>query len=755
MYDSEFIASLANVDRAMNEVYSQLTYNKSMPCHSTSRSMAFLLLLLAAGAQAQDNNVDRASWMREARWGVMNHYLADWIARGSGAPPLPANPSPNAPARPPEPPMSVDRWNDLVDHFNVDGLAMQLQAVGAGYYQISIGQNSGYYLAPNAAYDRLTGITPSHCSRRDLVADLAAALSKRGIRLMVYLPAGAPNGDAAAKQALGWQSGAFRNREFQQKWEQVIREWSSRWGNKVSGWWFDGVYWPDTMYRTVDAPNFDTFAAAARAGNPSSALAFNPGVFYRMFSVTPNEDFVAGEVDDPTKIAIKRSDAGKQDGKQIHVLTFMGDKWGFGPPRLSADQAVEYSRKMADAGGVITWDVPLQNTGLIAGPYLDRLAAIGHAMGRIPSVPQFQSNLPVNYDEAKAGTYTLPDVLTFADGSPVRSVKDWPRRRAELLKLFETNIYGRSPEPPKNLHFEVTNPQPNVRKVILDFGKPKVEMLLFLPQNARKPVPVLLQLSFSANDAPAIRTQAERVLSHGYAFATIHYTDFQPDNRDGLWIGVRALYAKPGQTEREPDEWGTIAAWAWGANRAVDYLVTDRQIDPKRIALTGMSRLGKTVLWAGASDTRFAMIWANCSGEGGAALARRDYGETAAHMGLNFGYQYAVNYRQWGEHIDAMPTDQHELLALIAPRPFYLATGEDDRWSDPRGEFLSAVAAGPVYKLFGKQDLGTTEMPAINQPIMHDIGYHCRTGRHEIALFDWESFLKFMDMHWGPGKARR
>ena len=320
--------------------------------------MRILALLLCALALRAD---DRAAWMRQARWGVMTHYRADWIARSSGEK------------------MSVERWNDLVDHFDVERVAAQLQSVGAGWYQISIGQNSGYYLSPNAAYDRLTGIQPGKCSRRDLVADLAAALSKRGIRLMVYLPSGAPAGDRAADEALGWRNGPYRNREFQLKWEQVIREWSTRWGTKVSGWWFDGCYWPNTMYRG-DEPNFATFAAAARAGNPASIVAFNPGVIYRIVSMTPHEDFTAGEIDLPDRVAIRRSAGGRQDGVQIHVLSFLGEEWGMGAPRFTAEQVVEFSRGIAAQQGAVTWDTPTERGGRFAQPFLDQLAAVGKAL---------------------------------------------------------------------------------------------------------------------------------------------------------------------------------------------------------------------------------------------------------------------------------------------------------------------------------------------------------------------------------------
>ncbi len=324
------------------------------------RLLVFLICVLVLRAD------DRAAWMREARWGVMTHYLADWIARGLYE-------------QEPGEKMSVQRWNNLVDHFDVERVAMQLQSVGAGYYQISIGQNSGYYLSPNAAYDRLTGIQPSKCSHRDLVADLAAALSKRGIRLMVYLPSGAPAGDHAAAEALGWRNGPYRNREFQLKWEQVIREWSTRWGKKVSGWWFDGCYWPNTMYRG-DEPNFATFAAAARAGNPASIVAFNPGVIYRIVSITRHEDFTAGEIDFPDRVAFKRNADGKQDGVQVHVLSFLGEKWGMGAPRFATEQVVEFSRKVVAQQGAITWDTPTERGGGFAQPFLDQLAAVGKAL---------------------------------------------------------------------------------------------------------------------------------------------------------------------------------------------------------------------------------------------------------------------------------------------------------------------------------------------------------------------------------------
>ena len=306
----------------------------------------------------------RAAWMQEARWGVMTHYLADWKAREA------------------KEEMTVEKWNGMIDHFDVEGLAEQLKSVGAGYYLVTIGQNSGYYLSPNATYDRYVGIKPSKCSRRDLVADLAAAMHQRGIRLMVYLPAGAPGGDSTARQALQWQNGPNRNREFQLKWEQVIREWSTRWGRNVAGWWFDGCYWPNTMYRTEEAPNFASFAAAARAGNPDSVIAFNPGVVPRILSITPHEDYTAGEINDPNRVEIRRAVEGKIDRTQVHILSYLGRTWGMGTPRFATEQVVQWSQRIRKQGGAITWDVPIQPNGLIAQPFIDQLTAVGRALRR-------------------------------------------------------------------------------------------------------------------------------------------------------------------------------------------------------------------------------------------------------------------------------------------------------------------------------------------------------------------------------------
>jgi alpha-L-fucosidase len=337
-----------------------------------SRCLSFVLWagVLCSGAPAQDApEPDRAAWMRQARWGVMNHYLADWIARRGDVA---------------DGQMTVERWNDLVDHFDVEALADQVRHTGAGYYVLTIGQNSGYYVSPNATYDEITGIRPSRLSRRDLIADVADAMHARGIKFIAYLPSGAPGGDREAIAALDFHRGRHRNKEFQEKWEQVIGKWSKRWGTKVDGWWFDGCYWPNAMYRTPEAPNFESFAAAARAGNPNAAVAFNPGVVYRNLSMTPHEDYIAGEMNDPALATIKRATDGKVDGCQAHMLSYLGKTWGTGEPRFTADQVVQFTRNVVRDGAAVTWDVPIQKDGTIAAAYLEQMTAVGKAMAEGP-----------------------------------------------------------------------------------------------------------------------------------------------------------------------------------------------------------------------------------------------------------------------------------------------------------------------------------------------------------------------------------
>ncbi|HYW48019.1 MAG TPA: glycosyl hydrolase [Bryobacteraceae bacterium] len=421
---------------------------------------------------------------------------------------------------------------------------------------------------------------------------------------------------------------------------------------------------------------------------------------------------------------------------------------------------------------------------------------IGPVMLLASAVPQVLSGIiagiPVNYDESQVGTYTLPNPLVLANGQPVRDAKTWnEKRRPEIVKLFEENEYGRTPGRPKDMSFDVFDKGTPAfdgkavrRQVTIYFSAdkngPKTDLLIYLPAGATKPVPLLLNISFSANSSTVDDTGVKQgemwsrdqkrvpaprgvgigrlnvapILDKGFGVATMSYGDIDPDFLGGVPLGVRALYLKPGQKEPAPDEWGAISAWAWGLSRAVDYFETDKGVDAKRIAIMGVSRLGKTVMWAGAHDPRIAMVIASCSGEGGAALSRRNYGETIAHLvePSRYPYQFCANYAKYASHVDQLPVDAHMLVALIAPRPVLLQTGTTDNWSDPKGEFLAAVAAGPVYRLLGKQGLDTDQWPAAGQPILHDIGYFMHAGGHGTLPSDWEVFLKFMEMHLQTGK---
>lgn len=399
------------------------------------------------------------------------------------------------------------------------------------------------------------------------------------------------------------------------------------------------------------------------------------------------------------------------------------------------------------------------------------------------------SGVPANYTEAKAGTYTLPVPLLPADGKQVGDAKTWfAKRRPEIIKLFEENQYGRMPGRPADMSFDVFDKGTPAfdgkamrRQVTIYFSKdksgPKADLLLYLPSNSKGRVPVLLNAGFTANNLmvkdPGVKQgwifdakqnkrmpatpggfnfggiEALPTIEKGFGIATINYADIDPDAPTGLPFGVRSLYLKPGQTAPAPDEWGSISAWAWGLSRVLDYFETDAGVDAKRVALIGVSRLGKTVLWTAAHDTRFALVIASCSGEGGAALSRRNYGETIKHLALpaRFQYQFCLNYGKYGDHVDKFPVDSHLLLALIAPRPVLLQTGDTDRWSDPKGEFLAAVAATPVFKFLGKDGIDTAQMPAAGTPILHTLGYFMHSGGHGIIPSDWEYFFKFLEMH--------
>ena len=397
-----------------------------------------------------------------------------------------------------------------------------------------------------------------------------------------------------------------------------------------------------------------------------------------------------------------------------------------------------------------------------------------------------------NYEESKVPDYTLSDPLVRSDGTVVNDVETWKeKRRPEILELFQTHVYGHAPEPPgemtvlrKQVHVNALNGMATRKQIEIGLPAPEngpsMSVLIYVPNNQPKPVPMFVGLNFYGNhtihpdtaiwitdswmrnnesmhitDHKATeasrgvrehRWPVEYIISQGYGLATIYYGDIDPDVAD-FSNGIHPYFYKSGQTEPAADEWGAIGAWAWGLSRALDYFYKDADIDNDRVAVIGHSRLGKTSLWAGARDPRFALVISNNSGCGGAALSRREFGETVKRINTSFPHWFCDNFTQYNDNVSALPVDQHMLIALMAPRPVYVASAEEDQWADPKGEFLSAKYASPVYQLFGKQGLPADTMPEVNNPVMDTVAYHIRTGKHDLTLYDWKQYIVFADKH--------
>ncbi|HEV3485640.1 MAG TPA: hypothetical protein VG106_09550, partial [Vicinamibacterales bacterium] len=371
-----------------------------------------------------------------------------------------------------------------------------------------------------------------------------------------------------------------------------------------------------------------------------------------------------------------------------------------------------------------------------------------------------------NYDESRVGSYTLPDPLESSRGR-VRTTKEWRERRAEILELFREHVYGRSPGKPERVRFETTQEDASAmngrailkRVAILSSHKGRehrFELTMFVPKGASGRVPVFLLL----NNRPSTNTDptraqtsgfwpAEEMIARGYGIAALQNNELAPDDKSRFREGVLQLFEGTTTGPRAGNAWAALAAWGWGASRAMDYFESDRQVDARRVAVLGHSRGGKAALWAGAEDERFALVISNESGEGGAALTRRNYGETLARITESFPHWFAGNYRTFAERVHELPVDQHMLLALIAPRALYVASADEDLWADPRGEFLSQVHASPVYALFGEPEIRADQMPPLETPFVAGRrGYHIRSGTHNLTPYDWQAFAAFADTLW-------
>ena len=391
---------------------------------------------------------------------------------------------------------------------------------------------------------------------------------------------------------------------------------------------------------------------------------------------------------------------------------------------------------------------------------------------------------PINTDEAKVPSYVLPDPLLTESGKVVKNRRQWEKvRRPELMALFETEMFGKMPGKPADMHFKVLSCDVEAlggkatrKEVAVYFDvaeKVYMVLLMYVPNDRKGPVPAFLGANFKGNhgttDDPEVsmptdtqiegygpkykleprgvsarRWPYEYVISQGYAVVTFAREDVDPDWHDGFRNGVHAVM--DAGVERRADSWGTVATWSWGLSRALDYLETDKDIDSRKVAVIGHSRLGKAALWAGATDQRFALVISNNSGCSGAALSRRQFGEHLDRINTSFPHWFCENYKKYNSKEDTLPFDQHELIAMVAPRPVYVASASLDKWADPKGELLSLVNASSVYELYGYRGLNVDALPQVNTHIWSDMmGYHLREGKHDIVLYDWQQYVAFAD----------
>jgi hypothetical protein len=354
-----------------------------------------------------------------------------------------------------------------------------------------------------------------------------------------------------------------------------------------------------------------------------------------------------------------------------------------------------------------------------------------------------------NYAEDKANPFPIPEVLVLKNGRRVTDADTWwKERRPEILEDFYAQVYGRIPTNTPNITWEVKTSETNALKTKTIIGQidnsaypdatPTINITLTLPAKSARPVPVMVAISPGA--PPAGLNPLQQVLARGWGYATYNTGSVQADNAAGLTKGIIGL-VNQGRPRPTPDQWGALTAWTWGLSRAIDYFQTDPDVDAQRLGVEGHSRWGKTALWAAAQDQRWAIVYASCSGEGGAKLFRRNFGETTDNIAGS--HWMAANFHKYAGHWNDLPVDANELIALVAPRPVLVTGATQDPWSDPHGEFLAAVGAGPVYRLLGKKGLGTTEMPAPNVALISgEVAFREHVGAH-TDIPDWPVFLDY------------
>jgi hypothetical protein len=427
-----------------------------------------------------------------------------------------------------------------------------------------------------------------------------------------------------------------------------------------------------------------------------------------------------------------------------------------------------------------------------------RTASIVGALATLsPVFFLFASSIFAQYPDADSlpSHPGLPDPLVNLHGKRVTTRRQWvEQRRPELKALFQHYMYGTMPPTPKikatvereDRHYFAG--QATLKEVTIALGRPDVPRLhvLLVTPNADRPVPVFLGLNFCGNHTalndphialpepwmpdfcPGVKnhhaTAAGRgkqvgvwsiryVVGHGYGVATCYCGDIAPDH-PGFKDGVFPYFLKRGQKSHGPDDWGAIAAWAWGLSRIVDYLVTDKDVDAQRIAVVGHSRLGKAAMLAGAFDERIALVIPHQAGQGGTAPSRGKVGESVKQINDRFPHWFDAEFKKFNDHPDRLPFDQDCLVALVAPRPVLFTNGTKDQWANPAGQFEVLKAADPVYRLLGVEGLAAKKMPPLNKLVASRLGYHIRPGKHSMGRQDWEVWLTYADRYLRKGGTK-